>query len=101
VEPNLGPAESALNEAFEEAGVRGRMVGNSIGRFRYPKWGGMCNVEVFLLEATQLLPTWPEADFRRRRWMPILMAAEMVKFDQLADLIRRAYRDILTRPPVR
>ena len=94
VEPDLSPAESAVNEAYEEAGVRGRLVEESIGRFSYPKWGGICTVEVFLLEAVELLPGWPEDDFRRRRWTAIRSAAEMVKYEQLADLIRRADQPI-------
>ena len=94
VEPDLGPAESAVIEAYEEAGVRGRLIDGSIGQFRYAKWGGTCRVEVFLLEATELLADWPEAYFRRRRWEAILTAAEMVKYDQLADLIRQAVEPI-------
>ena len=101
VEPDLGPAESALNEAYEEAGVRGRLAAKSIGRFQYAKWGGTCTVEVFLLEATELLDSWPEADFRRRRWAPIPAAAEMVRYDQLAELIRRADAPIRRRHAAR
>jgi 8-oxo-dGTP pyrophosphatase MutT (NUDIX family) len=97
VEPHLSPAESALHEAHEEAGVRGKLVEPSIGRFTYTKWGGVCTVEVFLLEATELQASWPEDDFRRRRWSAIRTAAEMVKYDQLADLIRRAERPIRLR----
>lgn len=94
IEPDLSPGESALVEAYEEAGVRGRLVEKSIGRFQYAKWGGICTVEVFLLEATELLENWPEADFRRRRWTTIRSAAEMVKFDRLAELIRQAEESI-------
>ena len=97
VEPDLSPAQSAQNEAFEEAGVRGNLVEKSIGQFQYRKWGGTCTVEVFLLEATRMLPAWPEDDFRQRRWMPLSAAAEMVKFDQLGDLIRRAGKHIRLR----
>ena len=97
VEPELSPAESAVNEAYEEAGVRGRLVEKSVGRFQYAKWGGTCTVEVFLLEATEMLASWPEADFRRRRWMPVSAAADRVKFQQLADLIHRAEKPIRRR----
>ena len=94
VEPDMSPAESALNEAYEEAGVRGHLVKESIGRFRYRKWGGTCSVEVFLLEATEMLTIWPESFFRRRQWMSLQDAANLVKFDELADLIRSAERPI-------
>ncbi len=94
VEPDMSPAESALNEAYEEAGVRGHLVKESIGRFRYRKWGGTCSVEVFLLEATELVAIWPESFFRRRQWMSFDDAANLVKFDELADLIRSADQPI-------
>jgi ADP-ribose pyrophosphatase YjhB (NUDIX family) len=41
----LRPAKSAAREAFEEAGVRGRVGGKSIGLFRYDKMlddNGIC-----------------------------------------------------------
>ena len=101
VEPDLSPAESARSEAFEEAGVHGELVEESIGRFRYRKWGGTCTVEVFLLEATKMLPVWPEDDFRQRRWMPLSTAADTVKFAELSDLIRRAESHIRLRHPSR
>jgi 8-oxo-dGTP pyrophosphatase MutT (NUDIX family) len=94
VEPDMSPAESAMNEAYEEAGVRGRLVQESIGRFQYRKWGGTCRVEVFLLEATELLAIWPESYFRRRQWMSLQDAADLVKFEELAELIRRADQPI-------
>jgi 8-oxo-dGTP pyrophosphatase MutT (NUDIX family) len=90
VEPELGAAASAANEAFEEAGVRGRLAPESIGGFEYPKWGGVCRVAVFLLEATELADRWPEDGFRRRRWLQLPEAAAAVKFPLLANLIRRA-----------
>ena len=39
VEPNLTSAESAAKEAFEEAGIRGRIHPESIGTYSYEKWG--------------------------------------------------------------
>jgi 8-oxo-dGTP pyrophosphatase MutT (NUDIX family) len=93
VEPDLGPAQSAAQEAYEEGGARGRVESQSLGSFEYPKWGGICRVEVFLMEVSEVAPHWPEERFRRRKWVDIPTAAAMVKFDQLAKLIRQVGRD--------
>ncbi len=88
IEPDLSAAQSAAQEAFEEAGLRGRLSTSSIGAFRYHKWGGELNVEVFLMEVTEVLAEWPEADFRDRKWLPPEQAAEHVQEPQLQQLIR-------------
>lgn len=99
VEPELSAAQSAAQEAFEEAGVRGRVSARSIGRFDYPKWGGVCRVEVYLMEVLEEAAHWPEKGFRRRAWLDIPTAAARVRFDRLAALIRQAAHAIAP-PPV-
>ena len=44
VEPDMTPAESAAMEAFEEAGVKGRVGTEPIGEYTVNKWGGVCGV---------------------------------------------------------
>ena len=39
-EPHLSPKKSAIKEAWEEAGIRGKVSGGAIGAYRYRKWGG-------------------------------------------------------------
>jgi len=41
IEQGMTPQESALKEAFEEAGIEGRITGSVIGHYSYEKWGGM------------------------------------------------------------
>ncbi|MEM7344121.1 MAG: NUDIX hydrolase [Chloroflexota bacterium] len=68
LEPDLTPAASALNEAYEEAGVTGHIIGDAIGTYqRSRSWGGIEYAEVFLMEVDTLLGDWPEAFFRERR----------------------------------
>ncbi len=90
VEPDLTPAQSALKEAYEEAGIRGRIVGEPIGTYEYEKWGGLCRVEVFLCDVTAELTKWPEADVRQRRWYPVEEAVEIVEDPSLRLLLRKA-----------
>ena len=88
------PEEAAAEEAYEEAGVRGPIVGNSVGSFEYRKWGGVCHVDVYLLRVENELADWPEAGFRRRQWVGVDQALEMVDDNGLKRVISRARKHI-------
>lgn len=88
IEPFLSPAESAAQEAWEEAGLVGRVSAEPVGNYRYQKWGGICTVQVFLMEVETVLEEWPEANLRQRRWMSPEMAARAVSEEKLSQLIR-------------
>jgi 8-oxo-dGTP pyrophosphatase MutT (NUDIX family) len=88
IEPDLSPADSAANEAWEEAGVRGSMRPGAVGTYQYQKWGGTCTVEVFALDVERLEDAWPEQDLRQRRWVGLDEAAELVREEGLAAMIR-------------
>lgn len=90
IEEWQSPQEAAADESYEEAGVRGSVVGDSVGRYEYEKWGGTCRVEVFLLRVEEVLPDWPESDFRERKWVGIEEALELVDNDGLGRVLRRA-----------
>ncbi len=87
VEPHLSPRESAGMEAYEEAGIRGRTTDRSLGSYSYDKWGGVCTVEVFVMKVDEVLDDWPES-FRKRKWVTPLEAADMVREEKLAGLLR-------------
>lgn len=85
-------AESAAQEAYEEAGVRGRLAAEPLGHYDYRKrlrGGGRkpFRVEVFALEVSEILDLWPEAHQRRRQWVSPQEAAELVHEPQLAALM--------------
>lgn len=80
-------SESACQEAYEEAGIRGRASLAPLGEYRYKKWGGVCVVQVFALEIETILETWPEKSRRRRQWMTIAQAAQSVEEPELQRLI--------------
>ena len=88
VEADLSPAESAAKEAWEEAGVLGSVRPESVGSYQYQKWGGTCTVEVFVLDVERLEDTWPEQESRQRRWVDVDEAAELVREDGLAAILR-------------
>ena len=86
-------AQAAVQEALEEAGVKGAVEDAPIGVFRYAKTlkdGGLrrCVVSVYSLQVLIQLGHWPEAHQRERRWMTPAEAADLVHEPDLAALIR-------------
>lgn len=84
-------AESAAQEALEEAGVRGDL-GDSIGRYHYDKQlkdGSIraLEVEVYPLEVSEELADWKERGERTRSWFAATDAAGQVAEPELNDII--------------
>jgi 8-oxo-dGTP pyrophosphatase MutT (NUDIX family) len=90
----LTPAQAAAQEAYEEAGIIGWLVGDEpIGSYRYrkrltPTLTVLCDVEVFLIQVEQQLETWPEQKQRKTRWFTPADAASSVDEAGLADILR-------------
>lgn len=87
IELRSSASESACKEAYEEAGIKGRASRAPLGEYQYNKWGGVCTVQVLLLEVETMLETWPEKSIRRRQWMTISEAARSVEEPELQRLI--------------
>lgn len=86
-------AEAAAQEAYEEAGVRGRMTGPPIGRFdnrKNHRWLGPieCTIEVYPMQVTHSLGEWPEKGLRRRRWFDEEEATGVLRSGELRALVR-------------
>lgn len=97
IEPELSAAESAAKEAMEEAGAIGKLEQNEIGDYTYEKWGGTCHVRVFLLRVTELLETWEEQYFRRRKWLPLKEAIATVEEEALKKVLKKVGKHLLQR----
>lgn len=86
-------AGSALEEAWEEAGVKeARCSGEPIGTFSYDKrfkGGYAAPVEtlVYAVEVLQLSETFPEAHERSRNWVSPKKAATLVNEPELQQLL--------------
>lgn len=89
----LPPPQSAAEEAWEEAGVRGETDPQEIGSYRYRKRRrfGSVPAEVFVypLRVTEELEEWPEQAERERRWFARQEAAGAVAEADLGALISR------------
>ncbi len=95
----LQPAMAAAREAFEEAGVLGRVDDTAVGRFSYRKTIEKadrvvdCEVVVFPLRVERQLAEWPEAGQRDLRWLSAETASDMADDDGLKVLIRALSAD--------
>jgi len=88
IEPNMSPEESAATEAYEEAGVKGKIFPKQIGEYQYQKWGGTCNVKMYAMEITQIYDNWPESNIRNRKWVSINETETLIDNPQLKFNIR-------------
>jgi 8-oxo-dGTP pyrophosphatase MutT (NUDIX family) len=89
----LRPAKSAAREAFEEAGVTGRIGAKPIGLFAYDKLsdetgdGTTCEVKVYPLLVKRQSHVWPESHQRTTQWVEPSRAIAMVKEPGLKKLV--------------
>src|SRR5262245_66422734 len=69
IDPGHTAGESALQEAWEEAGLVGVLSTHPVGSYLYEKWGSTCHVTAFRMQVTQAYDEWPEKGLRQRRWV--------------------------------
>jgi len=85
-------AKSAAREAFEEAGVTGKLRKRPVGTYAYDKRlknGRLQHVRVavFSLEVEAESEAYPEAGQRERQWAPLTEAARMVDEPELMVIL--------------
>jgi 8-oxo-dGTP pyrophosphatase MutT (NUDIX family) len=87
----LRDRKAAAREAREEAGVKGKILREAIGSYRYIKRelgdGVLVEVRVFLLKVSKRCKRWPEKRERRRAWFDIVDAASRVSNPELSIII--------------
>jgi 8-oxo-dGTP pyrophosphatase MutT (NUDIX family) len=84
-----------LNEAWEEAGLRGHIVGEPLGTYEDAKWGAVLQVTALMMKVTECEGRWLEADVRERRWVNPEQASELLSKSILRRFIDTAVRRIL------
>ncbi len=91
----LTPAGAAVAEAYEEAGIRGRITtARPVGCFTYFKrlksgTTKETSVEVYPLRVDKQLKNWPERKQRTLLWVTPEVAAGLVDEPELASLFLR------------
>jgi 8-oxo-dGTP pyrophosphatase MutT (NUDIX family) len=89
----LKPPKSAAREAFEEAGVRGKIGAKSVGVFTYDKMldeHGIevrCEVKVYPLLVRRQSEEWPEFEQRLIQWAEPAKAVALIKEPKLKKLV--------------
>jgi 8-oxo-dGTP pyrophosphatase MutT (NUDIX family) len=85
-------AQSAAQEALEEAGVVGDVAAEPFASYSYlkeKKTGAMSlTVDIFPLKVTGQRPDWAEKGARELAWLPVEQAAKRVKEIALRQIIR-------------
>jgi len=88
----LSDMEAAGIEALEEAGARGELLPDPIGRYDYDKVlsedeARLCRVAVYPMRVDSLAEDWKEASERKRKWFLPREAAVRVREPDLARLL--------------
>jgi len=88
------PAESAAQEAWEEAGVRGVVDSRPLGLYSYQKTLDEdepdlpCVAMVYAVRVKTLSSVFPEAGERKRKWVGRKKAVSMVGEPELSRILR-------------
>lgn len=94
VDPPESVHAAALREAFEEAGIRGHLVGEALGSYSYVKRGIRLDVTVFLMGVTAVEPYWPERRQRQRQFCTLEQASALLAVPGQRQLLELALRRI-------
>jgi phosphohistidine phosphatase len=90
VDPGDTREETALKEAWEEAGISGRLIGQALGTYEYEKWSATLEVAVYVMEVLKQHAEWQESRFRERRWTSFDDAAALLIGHPARDFLDRA-----------
>ena len=91
----LDGAETALQEAWEEAGVRASQTGaDPVGQYTYNKIlkdgsAQPVRTSIYHITVAELADNYPEMGQRKRCWVTPQVAADRVKEPELQDLLRQ------------
>lgn len=88
IEPDLSAQKSAAKEAMEEAGVTGKVEKQIIATYKYKKWDGVCEVQVYAMPVKEILNDWEES-FRRRKWIDLNNFKKYVKDKNLIKVLTK------------
>lgn len=91
IDDGLSEREAAIQEAYEEAGINGRLAKSRIGTYSYRKYdrpdGPAYKVRVYPMEVASIETDWPEMSERDRTWMDFKAAAEAVEEPELKAML--------------
>lgn len=89
------PDDTAVREAWEEAGIVGRLIEPALGEYEFDRLGQRIKVTVWLLEIARILPDWPESQLRQRCLVSASEAKQLLTNDTLKRFIDLAQTRLL------
>jgi len=89
VKTGLSPVDSAGEEAWEEAGIRGVVSQVPIGRYVYTKRTLLLRVAVFSMRVEEILEVWPEQWKRQRQWISLAESVAIIEEPGLRGVIEK------------
>ena len=92
IEPGESEVECAGREAFEEAGLEGRVLEPVLSRFSANKGKKSVEVTVWLFDVEKSRKKWPEKKLRTRRWVSSRKAIRLLARPKLVATIIDAIR---------
>jgi len=81
--PELGKKKTALEEAYEEAGVLGEINGGKKATIEHPDW----TLDLYPMKISKLLKKWPEMDWREREWVPLKKINKKLGYQALVECV--------------
>lgn len=87
IDPGKSYKETATTEAFEEAGLRGRLLDRPLGCWEMIKNGNPYTLVLLMMKVTACEDVWEEAHFRRRRWVTAVEARRLLCQPQLRNCL--------------
>jgi phosphohistidine phosphatase len=90
IDPGETPKQTAAKEAWEEAGLHGKIEGKPVGEYGYGKWGASLQVTAYLMRVAVEEDHWEEADFRKRCWCAPKEARKLISRTKLLKLLEAA-----------
>ncbi len=87
------PVEAVLREAYEEAGVEGKVTGHCVGIYSYVKpLTGQdelpCVVALYPVRVMRLERDFPERSQRKRKWVSLKKAAGLIDQPELRQILK-------------
>ncbi len=90
IEESHSPQETAVREAFEEAGIHGVVSDIPVGAYDYHKFNRNYHVLIYMLKITETLEKWPEKMFRKRQMLPLEDALEVLSDGNVREIVKDA-----------
>ena len=79
----LGKKKTALEEAYEEAGVLGEISDDRKATIEHPDW----TLDLYPMKISKLLKKWPEMDWREREWVPLKKIEKWLAYPALVECV--------------